>query len=304
MLVQVSGHVIGLILFFLVMGSIAYYFEEYLDGLTLFEHWKEYMIEMLSWRSLRFQEQYIITVGVFYVITYFQGLQKKESEKSALALKNKEMQLSLLKSQINPHFLFNTLNSISTLVGSSKERARKVITQLSDIFRYALDSHGDQMVKLIHELDFIENYMRIQRVRFGDRMKFIKTIDPTVLGMNIPPMILQPLIENAVKYGIAPKEEGGTISLTIKRKPLWVHFEVKDDGMGINAKKDLDGNSSGVGIKNTDQRLKSFFGPSSKLRVHAREDGYTVSFSIPVEENEIFVVEEEQSTPFVVAHDA
>src|SRR5690606_41779460 len=87
------------------------------------------------------------------------------------------MQISLLKSQINPHFLFNTLNSINTLIGSSKEQARKVITQLSDIFRYALDSHGDQMVKLIHELDFIDNYIRIQQVRFSDRLKFIKQVD-------------------------------------------------------------------------------------------------------------------------------
>lgn len=294
MALQITGHILGLIAFFLIMGSISYYFEDYLDGLTLFEHWKEYLIEMMSWRSLRFQEQYIITVGVFYVITYFQGLQKKENEKSALTLKNREMQLSLLKSQINPHFFFNTLNSISTLVGSSKEKARKVITQLSDIFRYALDSHGDQLVKLIHEIEFIENYMRIQHVRFGNRMRFIKKIDTEVLGMNIPPMILQPLIENAVKYGIAPKEEGGTITLTIQRKTKWVYFEIKDDGMGIHAKKDLDGNSSGVGVKNTDQRLRSIYGQASKLRIHARDDGYTVSFSIPVKDEDIIKIDEKE----------
>ncbi|HMQ00046.1 MAG TPA: histidine kinase, partial [Cyclobacteriaceae bacterium] len=220
--VQIFGHVGGIIMFFVIMASVAYYFEDYLDGFTLYEHWREYLIEMMGWKSLRFQEQYIITVGVFYGITYFQGIQKKENEKAELALKNQEMQISLLKSQINPHFFFNTLNSLSTLVGTSKEKARKVITQLSDIFRYALDSHGGQLVKLNKEINFIENYVKIQHVRFGDRLQFIKKIDENVLGMDIPPMILQPLVENAVKYGIAPKDNGGSITLIIQRKPRWV----------------------------------------------------------------------------------
>src|SRR5579862_6576673 len=119
-----------------------------MDGLVYFEHWKEYMLGLLSWEALRFHDQYFITVGVYYVIRYFQGLQKQEQEKSELAIKNREMQISLLKSQINPHFLFNTLNSISTLVHSSKEEARKLITQLSDVFRYALDAHSEELVKI------------------------------------------------------------------------------------------------------------------------------------------------------------
>jgi LytS/YehU family sensor histidine kinase len=194
------------------------------------------------------------------------------------------MQISLLKSQINPHFLFNTLNSINTLIGSSKEQARRVITQLSDIFRYALDSHGDQMVRLIHELDFIDNYIRIQQVRFGDRLKFVKQVDFSCLSVQIPPMILQPLVENSVKYGIAPKDDGGTIVLTIKRFNTMIFFEVKDDGLGSKAKKVMDGSSGGVGLKNTDQRLKSIFGSGSGLRIRSNEWGYSVSFFIPFEE--------------------
>ena len=216
-MIQIGGHVAGIITFYFVMGTLSYYFNDYIEGFVYFEHWQEHMVELLSWDAIRFHDQYIITVGVFYIISYFQGLQKKDQEKSELALKNKEMQISLLKSQINPHFLFNTLNSISTLVHSSKEKARKVITQLSDIFRYALDSHNGEMVKLTNEIEFIENYILIQQVRFGDRLIFIKEIDPTCLGMRIPPMILQPLVENSVKYGIAPKKEGGTIYLSVRR---------------------------------------------------------------------------------------
>ncbi len=277
---QISGHLAGLIVFFIVMGTLSYYFTDYMDGLVYFEHWKEYMLGLMSWDALRFHDQYIITVGVYYVIQYFQGLQRKDQEKSELALKNKEMQISLLKSQINPHFLFNTLNSISTLVHSSKEQARKVITQLSDIFRYALDSHSGEMVKLIHEINFIENYIRIQQVRFGERLRFEKDIDPSCMSISIPPMILQPLVENSVKYGIGPKEEGGTISLTVRRSGNIILFEVKDDGLGSNAKKVMDGSSSGIGMANTDLRLKSYFGSDSKLRISANDRGYSVSFYV------------------------
>jgi len=264
------------------MSFLSYYFNYYLDGLVYFDDWKEYMLELLSWDAMRFYDQYIITVAVYYIIRYFESLQKKDQEKSELAIKNKEMQLTLLKSQINPHFLFNTLNSISTLIGTNKEKARRVITQLSDVFRYALDSHGGQHVKLIHELDFIENYVRIQQVRFGDRLKFVKNIEPTCLSVEIPPMVLQPLVENSVKYGIAPKDEGGTIELTVERKAEGIYFEITDDGLGKKAKKILDGKSSGIGLKNSDKRLTSIYGRRAGLQIHARDDGYTVSFILPL----------------------
>jgi len=293
--IQIIGHVSGIILFFLVMGTLSYYFSDYLEGFVYFEHWTEYMLMMLSsWDALRIHDQYIITVGVYYVIRYFQGLQRQEHEKSELAIHNREMQISLLKSQINPHFLFNTLNSISTLVNSSKEQARKLITQLSDVFRYALDSHTGDMVKLSHEIEFIENYIRIQQVRFGDRLKFEKAIDPSCMSINIPPMILQPLVENSVKYGIGPKEDGGTISLIVRRSGSIIFFEVKDDGLGSNAKKVMDGTSSGVGMMNTDLRLKSYFGAQSHLRVRSSELVYSVSFFIEVKDQEAIVKEYEK----------
>lgn len=282
---QIIGHAAGIVIFFLIMGTLSYYFTDYMDGLVYLENWKEFMVDLLNWQALRFYDQYIITVAVYYVISYFQGLQRKEKEQTELILKNKEMQISLLKSQINPHFLFNTLNSISTLMHSSKDQARKVITQLSDIFRYALDSHTGKMVKLADEVDFIESYIRIQQVRFGDRLTFEKEIDPACLGLSIPPMILQPLVENSVKYGIAPKEEGGTISLMIRHERRGVYFEVRDNGLGSQAKKVMDGSSSGVGMRNTDLRLRSYYGPSAGLHVSSTAVGYTVSFVIPVLES-------------------
>ena len=282
--VQIAGHVLGVMTHFMIMGTLSYYVEDYVEGYVYLDNWKDHLLGLLKWEGLHFHDQYIITIAVYYVIRYFQGIQDQAQEKVELTVKNREMQISLLKSQINPHFLFNTLNSINTLIGSSKEQARKVITQLSDIFRYALDSHGDQMVKLIHELDFIDNYIRIQQVRFGERLNYMKQVDFSCLSILIPPMILQPLVENSVKYGIAPKEDGGTIILTVKRFNNMIFFEVKDDGLGSNAKKVMDGTSSGVGMKNTDERLKNIFGPGSGLRIRSNEWGYSVSFFIPYEE--------------------
>ncbi|MDH5603440.1 MAG: histidine kinase [Cyclobacteriaceae bacterium] len=281
-IVQLGGHFAGLFFFTLIMESFFYYFDLYLDGLTEFDDWQQYMIDLLSWDAMRFYDQYIITVGVFYIIRYFETLQKKENEKSVLMIKNKEMQLSLLKSQINPHFLFNTLNSISMLISTSKDKARKVISQLSEVFRYALDSYRGYTVKLSQEIEFIDNYIKIQQVRFEDRLIFEKDIATSCLDLDIPPMILQPLVENAVKYGIAPKDEGGTIKLTVRPHKKGIFFEVKDNGLGVNAKMVLDAStSSGIGLDNTNKRLISFFGPTARLMINSGEDGYVVSFTVP-----------------------
>ena len=279
---QAIGHVLGLVVHFMIMSFISYYFDYYLDGLVFFDDYKEYMLDLLSWDAMRFYDQYIIAVAVFHIIRYIEFVRRRDQEKSELAIKNKDMELALLKSQINPHFLFNTLNSISMLISTSKEKARKVITQLSDVFRYALDSHTGMLVKLEDELNFIENYIRIQQVRFGDRLIYKTDIDPECKSMEVPPMILQPLVENSVKYGIAPKDDGGTIQVIIRREGDQVYFTVDDNGLGKNASKVLDGKSTGVGLKNSDRRLRSLYGDASKLKIEPRNDGYKVSFMIPI----------------------
>lgn len=281
---QVIGHLVGLVVWFLVMGTINYYFYLYLDGFTTFDEWKEYMTEELTGGAFLLNYQYVTAIFVFYLIEYTERLRDKEQEKTLLALRNQEIQLSLLKSQINPHFLFNTLNSISMLIGVDKNKARKMINQLSDIFRYALDSYEDQLVKVEEELFFIENYVNIQKVRFEDRLNFEKDVDRDCMKIMIPPMVLQPIVENSVKHGISPKKSGGTIRMMIKKNDPYINFIIEDDGLGINANKGIEEKGAGVGLSISDKRLRKLFGEASKLNLEADQNGFKVKFKIPYKE--------------------
>ena len=285
-ILQVIGHVFGVVASFVIFGTVKYYADYYLDQFIYFDDYVEYMTQLLSWDAFQFNNQYLTAVFIYYIIRYVESLKRKEQEKTELEVKNKEMQLSLLKSQINPHFLFNALNSISTLMATSKEKARQMITQLSDIFRYALDSYGDQKVPLDKEMDFINNYIRIQQVRFRERLEFKTEISPDCRGLLIPPMVLQALVENSVKHGIGPKDTGGTITLRVTKNTNFAKFEVQDNGLGSNAQAVLDGKTStGIGLKNSDQRLRSMYGDNSALNVQSTEEGFTVSFIVPIEKN-------------------
>lgn len=282
--VQILGHIVGIVAWFFLMGSVYYFFEYYLDNFRSFSEYKEYLTSLLGTDAFQLYYQYFTTAFVFHVIDYTERLKNKEKEKTALALKNQEMQLSLLKSQINPHFLFNTLNSISTLIGKNKVKAREMINRLSEVFRYALESYEDRQVSLADELRFTENYLNIQKVRFGDRLNFIRDVDLDCLKMQVPPMILQPIVENSVKHGIGPKDEGGTIRITIKKNGNYVYFEIADDGLGINANKGIKEHGSGVGISVSDKRLRKMYGQESRLNLEADESGFKVKFKIPVSE--------------------
>jgi len=150
----------------------------------------------------------------------------------------------------------------------------------SEMKEYAEKMEFEKAEIVRKKIEFIENYVRIQQVRFGDRLKFERDIDATCLNAKVPAMILQPLVENSVKYGVGPKQEGGTIFLTVRRSGSIIFFEVKDNGLGSKAKKVMDGTSSGIGMSNTDMRLKSYFGPDSRLRVRSSQQGYSVNFYI------------------------
>jgi two-component system LytT family sensor kinase len=180
-----------------------------------------------------------------------------------------EAQLAALTNQINPHFLFNTLNSIATLIRIDPERARSMIYKLSSILRRLLRK-TENLASLREELSFIDDYLAIEMARFGDKLHFWKDIDPEALEFLVPTMILQPIIENSIRHGLANKVEGGTIGLRVWLEETRLCISIEDDGLGIPAPKLESLSEHGIGVQNVNERLRVLFGPSYVMRVDSK----------------------------------
>jgi two-component system LytT family sensor kinase len=193
-----------------------------------------------------------------------------------------QARMDALISQINPHFLFNTLNTISSLIRFDPDTARTVLLKLSNILRRRLKAQV-HYAPLQQELDFIDDYLDIEVVRFGpDKLRIRKEIDPATLEMVVPSMILQPLVENALRHGIAPKIEGGVITLRSKRSKGRLIVEVIDDGVGISGQKQTEASGSGIGISNVRERLNVIYGRDFLLKIDSCPgEGTTIHFEIP-----------------------
>ena len=192
-----------------------------------------------------------------------------------------QARMAALQNQINPHFLFNTLNSISSLVRFDPDTAREMITKLATILRRLLNN-TDSFVSLREEVEFIDNYLDIEVVRFGrDKLRVIKDLDPASLDTMLPSMILQPLIENSIKHGLAPKVEGGSITVRSRTIKSLLVIEVEDDGVGIESSLASSGtqegrNGAGIGMANVGERLAVLYGEQAKMIVTNREGGGTL----------------------------
>jgi LytS/YehU family sensor histidine kinase len=192
-----------------------------------------------------------------------------------------------LRYQLNPHFLFNTLNAISTLIlDRDNETANLSVTRLSDFLRYSLDNDPMKRVTLRQELEALDLYLEIEKVRFGERLTVQREIESRALDSLVPSLILQPLIENAVKYAVTPREEGGTIRISAKVHQGALMIAVADDGPGL-------GNgiskhkSSGVGLKNTRERLRQLYGEGQALTLAPNDPhGLVITINIPFETDE------------------
>ncbi len=188
-------------------------------------------------------------------------------EQEALVLRAR---FEALRNQINPHFLFNTLNSIASAIRSDPDKAREIIVKLSRILRRLL-SRGQDFVPLREELEFIDAYLAIEVIRFGrEKLRIEKAIDRASLDTFIPAMILQPLVENAIRHGITPKMEGGRITLRATQRGIGTRVEVEDDGVGIPNGRGEEMAGGGIGIKNVNERLQVAFGPEAGLHIESR----------------------------------
>lgn len=180
-----------------------------------------------------------------------------------------EARLAALTRQINPHFLFNTLNSISSLIRIDPEQARSMICRLSNILRQLLRNH-ENLNPLREELQLIDDYMGIELVRFGSKLRFVKEIDPETLDRLIPSMLLQPLVENSIKHGLSSKIEGGMIRIRSRLADGRLHLCVEDDGVGIPESKLATLFEQGIGISNVNERLKVLFGNEYRMWIDSK----------------------------------
>jgi two-component system LytT family sensor kinase len=221
------------------------------------------------------------TAAVFITTVFTVSVPLKiwNSARNERLLESKELllvqaRLSALSSQINPHFLFNTLNTVSSLIRTNPDKARQVVYRLSNILRRLLRS-TDNFAPLRDELSFIDDYLSIEIARFGDKLRFSKEIDESALDCQVPTMILQPLIENSIKHGLAAKLEGGTVRLIgatrndgAERRLM---LAVEDDGVGIDAARlGTILQQAGIGVSNVNERLQVLFGGSYRLEIASR----------------------------------
>jgi two-component system LytT family sensor kinase len=192
-----------------------------------------------------------------------------------------EARLDTLTRQINPHFFFNTLNSISTLIRLNPEQARTMVTRLARIMRGRLRNQ-DHFTPLREELDFIEDYLSIELVRFGDKLRVVKHIDPLASDMLVPSMLLQPLVENSIKHGISGKIAGGTITLRALRNKDRLIIEVEDDGVGIPESELSNILNKGVGVTNVKERLKVLYNQDYRMLIDSQPGrGTRIEIELP-----------------------
>jgi two-component system, LytTR family, sensor kinase len=204
--------------------------------------------------------------------------EKKLEEQDRLLV---EARLAALTSQINPHFLFNTLNSVSSLIRTDPNQARVMVLRLSKVLRRLLRKH-ENFNPLREELNFIEDYLAIETVRFGEKLRFERDIADDTLDMLVPSMLLQPLVENSIKHGLSKKVEGGTIRIRTFRTESRLHLLVEDDGVGIPEEKLATLLDRGIGVTNVHERLKVLFGAEYRMWVESQPGkGARIEIEVP-----------------------
>ena len=216
---------------------------------------------------------YFTMLGCIYAFTYYREAREREAQQSRLAAQLAEAKLGALRMQLNPHFLFNSLNAITVLVRDQNTRdASRMLELLSGVLRQVLQSQKRQEVTLDEELRFIEKYLAIEQVRFSDRLQVLWSIDPNLRDVLVPEFILQPLVENAVRHGVSKRSEAGLIEIVATPLNGDLLLTVRDNGPGY-----ITGSESGVGLANTCARLETLFGDAAQLDVKNAKGRGTVA---------------------------
>ena len=241
--------------------------------------------------SLRFAvSNYTEAMGIYmliallaYAYSYYERYRQGELRASRLEAQLSQAQLQALKMQLHPHFLFNTLHSISALLHRDTDGARKMITRLGDFLRLTLENSGTQEVTLQQEMEFLRCYLEIERIRFRDRLTTHVQVDPEALDTHVPNLILQPIVENAIRHGIAPRSAPGEIEIRAKQEDGFLRIRIRDNGPGLPMNRSTESLfKKGLGLANTQTRLERLYGARHRFEIaNDPAGGLAVTLLIP-----------------------
>jgi LytS/YehU family sensor histidine kinase len=224
---------------------------------------------------------YIPIVLIAHAVSYYHRFRERELRATQLEGQLAKAHLQTLKSQLQPHFLFNTMHSISALMLTDVNAADRMMSRLSDLLRISLETAGTQITTLNRELEFVNCYLDIEKVRFEERMNVIFDIAPETLDAQVPHLLLQPLVDNAVKHGISKLPGGGEIRITVHTQNGELQLKIKDNGPGLKGLGALPANR--LGLRITRERLESLYGQNQSLEILSPPDGgVTISVRIPL----------------------
>jgi two-component system LytT family sensor kinase len=223
---------------------------------------------------------YSAIVGISYALAYNRESRARALRAAQLETRLAEARLKTLEAELHPHFLFNTLHAISTLVHTQPDSADRMISRLSDLLRLTFSRSGAACIPLQEELEFLQKYLEIEQTRFQDRLSVNYDVDPDTLDAEVPRLILQPIVENAIKHGVAPRMAPGKISISSRRDAAQLSLSVRDNGVGLTggSRAQLHG---GVGLSNTRDRLECLYGSEQSLNFVDSTPGLAVEMRLP-----------------------
>jgi two-component system LytT family sensor kinase len=224
---------------------------------------------------------YVSLAGFAHAVHFYRRFRDRERRALALESSLARARLSALQAQLQPHFLFNTLNAIAALLRRDARAAEATLTSLSELLRLALSQSNRQEISLREEMQFLDRYLEIQQTRFGERLRVETEIQPETLECLVPTLILQPLAENAIRHGIEPSATAGTVKVSAHRHDGRLEIRVEDDGVGL-ASESFSDKGNGIGLSNLRARLQELYGSDHSMEVASRrEGGVAVKIAIP-----------------------
>ena len=272
---SLAAHLAGGVTFSLAYMVIRAWIGQWQSGATFAEAFRPLLVKTWHFNLL----VYCVILAVTQAFDYYRKYRERELHASELEKRLVQAKLQALQMQLNPHFLFNTLHSISSLMHKDVEAADRMIMRLGDMLRAALESSDTQEVTLRAELVFLQRYLEIEQIRFGDRLTVKLDIAPDTFAAQVPNLILQPLVENAIRHGIEPHARPGRIELRARRQADVLALDVCDNGAGL---QNHDPTKEGVGLSNTRTRLQELYGQAHRFELgRAPEGGLSVQLTIP-----------------------